>query len=353
MYEKQTFEQILQRMLDRVPSDVDKREGSIIYDALAPAAAELTQAYMDLDWILDETFADTASRQYLIKRAAERGIVPEPATCAVLRGEFNIDVPMGTRFNQDELNYIVTEKISDGIFQLQCETPGRAGNWKMGALTPVNHIPGLSQAILTELLIPGEDEEGTEQLRQRYFSSLDSKAFGGNVQDYKEKVNSIAGIGGVKVYPVWNGGGTVKLVIINSEFTKPSDELVGQVQDTVDPETNHGQGLGIAPVGHVVTVAGVTDMPVNISARITYQNDWSWEAVKGYAAKAIDDYFRELAKNWSDSDSLVVRISQVETRLLGLAGVLDISATMLNGKEQNLILNSNSIPKRGELSERD
>ena len=28
-------------MLDAVPNDLDKREGSIIYNALAPAAAEL------------------------------------------------------------------------------------------------------------------------------------------------------------------------------------------------------------------------------------------------------------------------------------------------------------------------
>lgn len=38
MYEEMTYENILQQMLDRVTSDVDKREGSVIFDALAPAA---------------------------------------------------------------------------------------------------------------------------------------------------------------------------------------------------------------------------------------------------------------------------------------------------------------------------
>ena len=41
MYEDITYEVILKRMLDRIPSTMDKREGSIIYDALAPAAIEL------------------------------------------------------------------------------------------------------------------------------------------------------------------------------------------------------------------------------------------------------------------------------------------------------------------------
>ena len=36
MYENITYESILQRMLDRIPDDMDKREGAVIYDALAP-----------------------------------------------------------------------------------------------------------------------------------------------------------------------------------------------------------------------------------------------------------------------------------------------------------------------------
>ncbi len=75
-----TYEEILQRMLDRVPNNIDKREGSIIYNALAPAAVELAQMYIEAERILNEGFADTASREYLIKRAAERGITPYPAT---------------------------------------------------------------------------------------------------------------------------------------------------------------------------------------------------------------------------------------------------------------------------------
>ena len=44
MYESQTFDVILKRMLDRVSNSLDKREGSIIYDAAAPAANEIQNA---------------------------------------------------------------------------------------------------------------------------------------------------------------------------------------------------------------------------------------------------------------------------------------------------------------------
>ena len=48
MYEDQTFDVILQRMLSRVPETMDKRESSPIYAALAPAAVELTSMYIAL-----------------------------------------------------------------------------------------------------------------------------------------------------------------------------------------------------------------------------------------------------------------------------------------------------------------
>lgn len=343
-----TYEEILQRMLDRVPNNIDKREGSIIYNALAPAAVELAQMYIEVERILNEGFADTASREYLIKRAAERGITPYPATPTIVKGEFNIDVPIGSRFSLDDLNYVVVEKIEPGIFKLQCETSGSKANGYLGTLIPVEYIEGLTTAEVTEILVPGEDEEETEAFRERYFRSFDPESYGGNIADYKQKTKSIPGVGGVKVYPVWNGGGTVKLVIINSEYQKPSSELVDQVQTIIDPVQNQGMGLGVAPIGHVVTVEGVKERVVNISTNITYQQGWQWEDIKPYVEEAIDEYFLELIKEWEDVD-IIIRISQIETRILGIEGVIDVGDTEINGVAENLVLESDEIPVRGEI----
>lgn len=349
MYENLTYENILQRMLDRIPNGIDKREGSVIFDALAPAAAELVQMYIEADVILNEAFADTASREYLIKRAAERGVAPKAASYAVVKGIFNMNVPGGSRFSLGSLNYKVTEKIAESQFKLECETAGTEGNRNFGTLIPINYIDGLSYAEVTEILIPGEDEEETEQLRARYFATLDSQAFGGNITDYKEKVNELQGVGGVKVYPVWNGGGTVKLIVINSEYNKPSEELISDIQTRIDPVQNRGNGAGIAPIGHIVTVEGVGVQTVDIETNISYNPGWIWDDLKDYVEKTIDEYFKELSKNWADSANLIVRISQLETRFLNVAGVLDISNTKINGLEQNLVLDKDCIPVRGDV----
>ena len=326
MYEEVTYESILERMLEKVPDNMDKREGSIIYDALAPAAVELQLMYIELDVILKETFADTASRDYLLRRAEERGITPKAATKAILKGVFtplDIELSEGERFSCDSLNYRVLEKIKAGEYQMQCETEGVSGNGNFGMLIPVNYINGLKTAEPTELLIPGEDEEETESIRQRYFQSFDSQAFGGNKKDYKDKVLSMAGIGAVKVIPVWNGGGTVKLTILDSAYQKVGTALLTKVQQQIDPAD--GDGSGIAPIGHVVTV----DTPEN--------------AIKGY--------LEGLRKEWQDKDALVVRIAQIESRLLAIEGIIDVTDTKLNGTEENLIISSEKIPVFGGVSE--
>jgi uncharacterized phage protein gp47/JayE len=349
MYEDMTYEVTLQRMLDRVPTTVDKREGSIIYDALAPAAVELQLMYIEADSILNETFADTASRDYLIKRSAERGVTPGLASKAILKGVFNINVPIASRFSLGDLNYIVTEKIVDLQFKLMCETAGASGNLQIGSMIPIDYIAGLTSASLVEVLILGEDEEGTEALRTRYFETLESQAYGGNIADYKAKTTALQGVGGVKVYPVWNGGGTVKLVIINSVFGKASAALVTAVQTAIDPIVNSGQGVGLAPIGHVVTVASVTETIVNITTTITYQSGWNWLAVKANVEAMIDAYFLELNQTWEDNTNLIVRISQIESRLLNIAGILDVQNTILNGSSSNLSLNADAIPVRGVI----
>ena len=345
-----TYEEILQRMMDRVPNTLDKREGSLIYTALAPAAAELMQMAIEMENNQKESYADTASRTYLIRRAKERGLKPYPATKAVIKAEITprgLLIENGNRFSVEDVIYVLVGKIDESHYKLECETAGIPGNKVTGQLTPVEYIDGLESISISELLIPAEDEEETEDFRKRYFDSFASQSFGGNIADYKEKVKAISGVAGVKVMPVWQGPGTVKLMILAGDYDVPSAELIQQVQEKIDPAENTGKGYGIAPIGHKVTVEGVSALSIGIQTNITYQSGWNYQASKSYIEKALDDYFKELAKEWEVQKELVVRISQIETRLLNAPGILDIQKTKLNGQGANLILGEMQIPKRG------
>lgn len=355
MYENITYEKILERMLDRIPENMDKREGSIIYDAIAPAAVELRQMYIELDVILKETFGDTASREYLIRRAKERGLYPYPATKAILKASYtpiDIEVSTGSRFssnNENVLNYSNLEKIGTGQLKIECETAGKIGNRYLGDLIPIEYINGLETIKITEVLIPGDDEEDTEDLRKRYFDSFNSKAYGGNIEDYLKKTNSIPGVGVTKVTPVWNGGGTVKLTILDDEYNKASSELIKKVQDIIDPSMD-AKGLGIAPIGHIVTVDTANVIEVNISTNITFDKETNFEKVKETIKSEVEKYLIDIRKSWASQNNSVVRIAQIENRIMNITGVIDISNTTINGNNRNLILSEYEIPTMGEIT---
>lgn len=349
MYETVIYEDILERMLERVPDDMDKREGSIIYDALAPAAIELQLMYLELDVILKETFADTASREFLLRRAEERGIVPKAATKAVLKGIFTPDtltLEPGTRFSCEDLYYEVLEQTEPGSCHVQCETEGIAGNSTFGTLIPVDYIPGLATAELTELLIPGEDEEDTELFRKKYFDSFHSQAFGGNKKDYIDKTMAVPGVGAVKVTPVWNGGGTVKLTILDAGYGKADGVLLERVQQELDPKQD-GKGEGTAPIGHVVTVDTPQEFSIEVSVQAVYDTGYGFEALHSRMVQAVKSYMGQLRELWAEQDSLVVRTAQIEARLLAIDGMIDITSVALNGKTENIILAEGELPVCG------
>lgn len=355
MYEEQTFERILQRSLERVGVDVDKREGSLIMNAIAPVSAEHANIYILLDGIISDGYADTANRDYLIRRCRERGIEPHAATNAVLKGKFNMEIPIGSRFNLEELNYVAIELIESAeeetvtyyYYQMRCETSGTEGNKYFGELSSIDYIRKDLEGSLVELLIPAEDEEDTEILRNRYLSSFASSPFGGNKQDYKDKTNSLDGVGGTVVIPVWNGGGTVKLIIIDSEYHVASVELVKAVQEAIDPDPQ-GTGTGIAPIGHTVTVVSAEAFAVDVSCNITLVEGYQLVTVKTKIKEALEAYFLDMRKAW-ENGGLVVRISQIENRILGVDGVLDVINTTANGSTENLVLEVDQLPIMGEL----
>ncbi|MFF2179428.1 baseplate J/gp47 family protein [Lysinibacillus sp. NPDC058147] len=351
MFEHITHENILNDALNEVDNNVDKREGAIIFDAISPHAKQLYELYFTMDGMIKEMFGDTASREFLIKLSKDRGITPNSATQAIRKGEFNINVPIGSRFSLDTLNFVVTEKISEGIFKLKCETSGALGNYDFGNIIPINYIDGLQTAILSDVLIPGEDEEPTEHLRKRYLESFDALAYGGNRKDYKDKVHSLQGVGGVKMYRVREGIYNVKVVVMDAQFQKPSSVMLENLQTAIDPEINQGEGLGIAPIGHIVKVDGVTETTVDFTFNITFDIGYDWALLELDIQNMVDDYFLELKKKWEDNTQIIIRIAQIESRALAINGVLDIQDTLINGKDENLAIDENSIPVRGVISE--
>ena len=398
MYENETYEVILDRMLARVSDALDKRPSSPIYDTHSATAIELQILYIELETLIQNSYGDTAAREFLILLAKDRGLSPDPATHALLKGVFTpttIDVT-GQRFNIGDINYTVLEQTEPGQYKVQCESTGEIGNQYLGQMIPMDYIPGLETATLTEVLIPGEDDEDTEVFRQRYFDSFNEQTFGGNRADYLAKVRGVDGVGDCKVIRVWNGdirpaemipntavqewfrtfstanedvkkwlttvytaalqkkltvGGTVRVVIVDSDdYGAASSALVQSVQQVLDPETDAGEGLGLAPIGHVVSVVSADAVVMEIKTTVTFEEGYNWSNTNAAMEEAVSAYLLELRKAWSGTSQTIVRISQVETRILGVKGIVDVTGTKINGSGSNLTLGKYEIPVLGGVS---
>ena len=146
-------------------------------------------------------------------------------------------------------------------------------------------------------------------------------------------------------------GGTVLITVVNSsDFGAVSDVLLNKIQTELDPVQNAGEGLGLAPIGHLVTVQSAKPISVQIKTTLTFDDGYTWSNVKIAAEEAVSTYLMEIRKEWADNTSTIVRVSQIETRILGVKGVLDIADTQINGDAGNLIMSAYEIPVLGGVS---
>ena len=351
-----SFEKIMDRCLgNKILENVDKRQGSIIYDALAPICLELAEAYVKMDIMEEQTFLTTATGINLDKRAFDYGLSRTPATNALRIAEFkkykmdsdgnfvhddkgnkiliDMDITEGARFTLPEDSSITFEFIgkTDGYNILKCEQTGTKGNEHVGTILPLIPIKNLIEAKITSTYEPAEDEETDEELRRRVVDSINYSSFGGNIEDYIEKVNAIDGVGNTKVFPAWQYNGSVLLSIVDPIFNPITDEFAKNLKEQIDPDENTGRGVGIAPIGHYVTITTPAKRYVNISMSVELMNTATLETIKEDIERKISEYFETVRKSFGQNVNLTIYRARIIEKVLELKEVLNVKDVALNG----------------------
>jgi len=366
--EKYTFEFLLNKALAEVSTHIDTREGSIIYDALAPACMALAEAFLNLKMFRDAVFIQTSFEQYLNLKVADQGLTRRLATRAIKLGTFTdsegnpFNGLVGARFSTiHPTNTLIYTALSphsaDGTYQLECEEYGTIGNDYIGELLPVTHINGLGTAEMSTLLIPAQNDETDDNLRARFMAAVNVSAFGGNVTQYREELLAIDGIGAVQIYSVWDGGGTVKASIISGDYNAVSDEFIENVQNLVDPKQD-GKGDGFAPIGHVVTITTPVEKVINVDVEIVLIGDITVGQIRLAINEAIGNYFASLQAGWGRSSennqySLTIFRSQISAALLAIPEIINVSNILLNNGYSDIVLTQSGtlqeLPLLGEV----
>ena len=155
-------------------------------------------------------------------------------------------------------------------------------------------------------------------------------------------LKGIDGVGEVQIYPVWNGGGTVKLSVIDAEYNIITNDFITTLQNMIDP-TPQGTGLGLAPISHTVTVTTPTEKIINITATVALESGYTLGQVTPLIEEAIESYLLGLREIWGISNdlnnyALAVYIARINAAVLGVAGIANITGTTINGLASDLTL---------------
>ena len=392
---------ILNRMMARVPAKLDKRVGSIIYDALAPTAMELAEHELLVYIFGEQSSLADATGLNLDNIAANFGITRREATAAVRIGEFTnsggspFDPPIGSRFSTPNaaggVSFILIAQNGTGQGLLQCEIAGESGNEYTGQILPLSTINNLGSANLIGTQRPAENEERDDALRERVSERINRKAFGGNVAAYKEFTKAIDGVGDVKVFPAWENaiapsmlipptgfltwlagavgippafhdyitflanaandgkistGGTILESIVDGQKKPVTPEFVAIVQDAIDPIPHGGEGLGVAPIGHRVTVTTPDALAIDIAADLHLRPLYTPSQLQSLIEEAIEEYLSEVRREWADAETVSVFMAQIIRAIMGVEGVANVTNVTINGSAADL-----AIPQTVDLQQ--
>lgn len=344
-FSEKTYANILASQMSRVPDYLDKREGSIIQTALGPESWYLEGIYLDMKRLQDNVYVETAGGESIENIAKSYNITRKSATCAIKKGVFNVQIPIGFRASSISENisliykavkYLGDSKGGTFEYEMECEKQGEIGNGYTGELIPIDYVNGLTSAVLTTILSAGTEEESDDALRIRLLNAVQKPSTSGNRYDYYNWAMECEGIGSAKVFPLSNGPGTVKVIVADANMSAAGPSLLQMVKDHIEE---------LRPIGADVTVSSVVEKAVNVSASIKLQAGMNLGSVQNTFQDALAGYLHNKALDLS-----YVSLARVGNLLLGIDGVEDYSNLLLNGESGNVDLTEEEIAVAGTIT---
>ena len=335
-----SYEGILDSFCRLLEDEFDMREGTVTYMISSAFATELARLYDNLEELYKNAFAATAEGEYLDMAVSVIGLTRNPKSNAVVKMQGDEGFTVGEKLTNGERDYTIIG-VEDGYYLARCEEAGDAGNSYLGEVLPKEVRDGFNKMEITAIVALGRDKETDEELRERYIETLNCPVCTGNLSYYKNVLSTIEGVGGVKIEPVPEGVGTVKVIITDENFDKATDELIGYVKETLDPTATSGLGYGLVPIGHKVTVETVEKVDINIQLEVSGKsgNDYYLRLARAY----LPDVVRDLNRSWHKKEKIVLRDRVIEDYLFTLNGMEDVNVISINGEQNRLILGENQI----------
>lgn len=361
MFEDMTPEKIRKRILDRLKTDLQTREGSFTGDIIAAAAEEISEVYHSLDALIPAFYVDKTSGQYIDKQAGTVGVVRKAgslARCAVtFTGTDGGAVPAGASYyTASGLAFYLEDSVTlrDGVGQgtLIASEVGSAYNIASGEIvTALRNYSGIT-SFINDAANGGADPETDEALLGRYLERMRKPATSGNPWHYQRWAKEVEGVGAARIVSKWNGPGTVKVIVADQDFQPATAAAVAACAAHIQAER---------PVGPEVTVEPARTLEVSVKVRVVMDGATSLSSIKPALEEAVREYLRGLAAaafsgnvdlqfESITSQSYEIRFNRIAFLLLSIPGVTDYRVLQLNGGIANLTVPADALPTLVEVA---
>ena len=341
MFSNQTYEVIKQRILDNINIDIDKREGSFTSNMVSPLSEELAKAYINMSDILSLGFIDDTFDTYLDKRVSEFGVYRKAGAKAI--GEIKVEgsegaiITNGTLVKANDLYFTVLNDIelpNDNILYVEANEVGYKYNLLANTeFELVEKNDKVTKLVNETNFSKGVDVESDEDLRKRFVKVVNNPSTSGNKAHYEEWALEVDGVGRAIVYPLHNGNGTVKVMIIGNDNKSVSEDIINNCKLHIE---------GNMPIGCQLTVTTPTLLNVSVKASI--------ELKEGYVLEDIQTDFKTSLNEYLKDVTTELVYSKVYGLLVNHSGVEDVTSFTINDSNTNISIAEDKIINISEVT---
>ncbi|MCI1958196.1 MAG: baseplate J/gp47 family protein [Clostridia bacterium] len=338
MFEDITVESIKEDILGNI-NDFDTREGSFADILIGPAALEFWKLMQSMNSVIPIAFVDETSGEYIDKRAAEFGLTRKSGTYAkaevTFSGSDGALIKSGTVIlDTDSREFILQSDVTingtTGTGNVQAAEIGSKYNSEAGSICKMyKAISGVTSVTNESAAEGGTDDETDSSFVQRLYEYWQKPATSGNVYHYKQWALSVEGVGGAKIFPLWNGNGTVKVIICDSNKELASESIINACAAYIEENR---------PIGADVTVVSAVEKNIEIAMTLLLNGSKTLETITSEVKNSIESYIKSIA--FSADTLLYNRIAYI---ILDNTGVTDYKSLTVNGQTSNIAIADNEI----------
>ena len=310
-------------------------------------AAELQSLLMQADWVLDQSFPQTAQGTYLDYHAETRGITrgaaekaagvirfaaadKVTAACPIEKGTVCMTAE-GVRFETTEDAAIAVGSQWADV-PAQAVEAGAGGNVIAGTVTLLSAMPvGVVQCTNPAAFSGGCDAESDEALRGRVLASYQRLPNGANAAYYEQEAMRYPGVAAAKAVGRARGIGTVN-VVIATHAGVPDAALLAAVETDLQKKRE---------IAVDVKVLAPTVETVAVTAALKAAPGYTFAEVKAGAQSTLEALFTGglLGKS--------VTTARLLTLLCGVEGVENVHLT---APAADVAVGSTELPMLGTVT---